>query len=43
MPPEIVEVVVQFVAQHHVERPFVKRRRDQKAPSNRRIGRENEG
>ncbi|MGZ5805257.1 MAG: DUF3305 domain-containing protein [Xanthobacteraceae bacterium] len=42
MPPEIVEVVVQFVAQHHVERPFVKRQRDQKAPSNRRIGRENE-
>lgn len=29
MPPDIVEVVVQFIAQHHVERPFVKRRRDQ--------------
>jgi hypothetical protein len=29
MPPDIVEVVVQFIAEHHVERPFVKRRRDQ--------------
>jgi Protein of unknown function (DUF3305) len=33
MPPEIAGIVDQFVATHHVERPFVKRRRDQKAPS----------
>jgi hypothetical protein len=32
MPPEIAEVVEQFIAQHHVERPFFKRRRDQVAP-----------
>lgn len=32
MPPEIVGIVDQFIATHHVERPFVKRRRDQKAP-----------
>jgi Protein of unknown function (DUF3305) len=28
MPPDIAELVGQFVAQHHIERPFVKRRRD---------------
>lgn len=27
MPPEIAEAVSQFIATHHVERPFVKRRR----------------
>jgi hypothetical protein len=27
MPPEVVEAIVQFLAEHHVERPFVKRRR----------------
>jgi hypothetical protein len=27
MPAEVVEAVVQFLAEHHVERPFVKRRR----------------
>jgi hypothetical protein len=32
MPPEVVAIVDQFIATHHVERPFVKRRRDQKAP-----------
>jgi hypothetical protein len=32
MPPEVVGIVDQFIATHHVERPFVKRRRDQKAP-----------
>jgi hypothetical protein len=42
MPPDIVEVLAMFVAQHHVERPFVKRQRDQKAPSDRRVGREKE-
>jgi Protein of unknown function (DUF3305) len=28
MPPDIAKMVGQFVAQHHIERPFVKRRRD---------------
>ena len=28
MPPDIAEMVGQFVAQHHIDRPFVKRRRD---------------
>ncbi len=28
MPPDIAEIVGQFVAQHHIDRPFVKRRRD---------------
>jgi hypothetical protein len=27
MPSEVVEAIVQFIAEHHVERPFVKRRR----------------
>jgi Protein of unknown function (DUF3305) len=27
MPAEVVEAIVQFLAEHHVERPFVKRRR----------------
>jgi hypothetical protein len=42
MPPDIVEVLAIFVAQHHVERPFVKRQRDQKAPSDQKVGREKE-
>jgi hypothetical protein len=32
MPPEIADVVARFVATHHVERPFVKRRRDRQTP-----------
>lgn len=32
MPPEIVQQVEAFVAEHHVERPFVKRRRDRADP-----------
>jgi hypothetical protein len=32
MPSEIADVVDRFVATHHVERPFVKRERDQQAP-----------
>jgi hypothetical protein len=32
MPPEIVERVAAFVAAHHVERPFVKRKRDRADP-----------
>jgi hypothetical protein len=27
MPPEIAETIAQFIATHHVERPFLKRRR----------------
>jgi hypothetical protein len=27
MPPEVAEAVARFIAEHHVERPFVKRRR----------------
>jgi hypothetical protein len=32
MPPEVVDAVAQFIAQHHVERPFVKRQRDRRTP-----------
>ncbi len=35
MPSDIVNVVERFVAEHHVERPFVKRKRDQQAPPRR--------
>jgi hypothetical protein len=42
MPPEVVEAVGRFILQHHVERPFVKRQRDQQTPSHRTAGRENE-
>jgi hypothetical protein len=33
MPPDIAAMVDRFVASHHVERPFVKRQRDQNSPS----------
>jgi hypothetical protein len=33
MPPSVAEIVERFVVRHHVERPFVKRQRDQQAPS----------
>jgi Protein of unknown function (DUF3305) len=33
MPPDITAMVDHFVASHHVERPFVKRERDQSLPS----------
>src|SRR6202048_2474813 len=33
MPPGVVEAVVQFIAEHHVERPFVKRRRQPAEPT----------
>jgi hypothetical protein len=36
MPPEVVEAVARFIAQHHVERPFVKRRRDRQTPADHR-------
>jgi hypothetical protein len=42
MPSDIAEFIGRFVAQHHVERPFIKRQRDQQAPSLRSARRENE-
>ena len=33
MPPGVVEAVAQFIAEHHVERPFVKRRRQPAEPT----------
>jgi hypothetical protein len=33
MPSEVVEAIVQFLAEHHVERPFVKRRRQPTEPA----------
>jgi len=42
MPPDIAEIIGRFIAQHHVERPFVRRRRDEQVPSHRMAGRENE-
>jgi hypothetical protein len=39
MPPDIAEIIGKFVAEHHVDRPFIKRQRgpqtpsDQKAPA----------
>lgn len=32
MPPAVRDIVAAFVAEHHVERPFVKRRRDRADP-----------
>jgi hypothetical protein len=32
MPAEVVEAITQFLAEHHVERPFVKRRRQPAEP-----------
>jgi len=32
MPPSIQQVVAEFVAEHHVERPFLKRKRDRANP-----------
>jgi Protein of unknown function (DUF3305) len=32
MPSEVVDTIVQFLAEHHVERPFVKRRRQPAEP-----------
>jgi uncharacterized protein DUF3305 len=39
MPPDIVEIIARFIVQHHVERPFVKRRRDQQTLANQKTGR----
>ena len=33
MPSEIADIVDRFVATHHVERPFIKRKRDRQTPS----------
>jgi hypothetical protein len=36
MPPDVAAMIDRFVASHHIERPFVKRQRDQKPPSTQR-------
>ena len=43
MPPDVVAAVARFIAEHHVERPFLKRRRQpsEPTPAFRRNGREN--
>ena len=33
MPSEVVEGIIQFLAEHHVERPFIKRRRQPVEPT----------
>jgi hypothetical protein len=33
MPPDVVKAIVQFIAEHHVERPFVKRQRQPAEPT----------
>src|ERR1700675_637791 len=38
MPPEVREAVVRFIAEHHVERPFVKRQRRPAEPTLARRG-----
>jgi hypothetical protein len=42
MPPYIVDSVNQFIAMHHVERPFIRRRRQPPEPARREDGRGNE-
>jgi len=44
MPPDVVEIVAQFTAAHHIEQPFVKRRRQPAEPvlARRGNGREHE-
>jgi hypothetical protein len=42
MPPDVVEAVIQFIAQHHVERTFVKRQRERQAPPDQRGRMEND-
>ena len=36
MPPDIAEIISSFVAQHHVDRPFIKRQRGPQTPSDRK-------
>src|SRR6267378_483326 len=38
MPPDVAEIVARFIAEHHVERPFVKRRREPAEPALARHG-----
>jgi hypothetical protein len=38
MPPEVAESIGRFIAEHHVERPFVKRRRQPAEPALARRG-----
>jgi hypothetical protein len=33
MPPEVAQSIGRFIAEHHVERPFLKRRRQPAAPA----------
>lgn len=33
MPPDVAEIVARFIAEHHVERPFVKRQRQSAEPT----------
>jgi hypothetical protein len=42
MPSAVVEIVARFIAQHHVEHPFVRRQRDRQTPSQRVARREGE-
>src|ERR1019366_5177720 len=35
MPPDIAVIISRFVAQHHVDRPFIKRQRGQQTPPDR--------
>jgi hypothetical protein len=35
MPPDIADIIDRFIAEHHVERPFVKRRRGPQALAHR--------
>ena len=38
MPPEVAQSIARFIAEHHVERPFVKRRRQPAEPALARRG-----
>jgi Protein of unknown function (DUF3305) len=42
MPSDIAEIISQFIAWHHVDRPFVRRQRDRQIPSHRTARPENE-
>jgi hypothetical protein len=42
MPSDIAEIISQFIAWHHVDRPFVRRQRDRQIPSHRTAPPENE-
>lgn len=42
MPLDVVETIIQFISQHHIERPFIKRQRDRQAPQDRRGRMEND-